>query len=116
METGWCNQCSDAVVVEKYIAREEAAIAERRRKWRKGTAKRGSDAPEALKWRQRKHRLYAAVQPMERPDANSDPWQIAFEGLQALKKIRGSMKGVWAQQYVEIVAECIRQSAMGPED
>jgi len=32
METGWCNQCSDAVVVEKYIAREEAAIAERRRK------------------------------------------------------------------------------------
>jgi hypothetical protein len=112
--TGWCSQCSDAVVVEKYIEREEVAVADRRRKWRKRSA---SDAPEALKWRQRKHRLYMAVQPNEPPPPNCDPYELAFQALQSLKRLEAAAaKSHGGQQHLESVREIVKQLAVGPTD
>jgi CubicO group peptidase (beta-lactamase class C family) len=75
------------------------------------------DRPDALRERQRKHRLYAAVEPRERPDANTDPWQLAFDGLQHLSKIRNfAIKAANVQKHLEAVQEIIRQLAVGRED
>jgi len=111
-ETGWGDNCATEHVVEQYVARESEAADERHRKW-----KQRSDSPEALKWRQRRHRLYAAVQPKERPGPYVDPWELASEALQHLGKIRSAaLKGTNGQQHLEAIAECIRQLATGPED
>jgi hypothetical protein len=111
-KTGWGEACSNEVLVEDYLARESEAADERHRKW-----KERSDAPEALKWRQRKHRLYAAVQPKERPGPFQDPWELAREGLNHLAKIRTfALKAANGQQHLEAVQEIIRQLAVGTED
>jgi hypothetical protein len=113
-ETGWCAQCSDAVVVENYIAREDAAIAERRRKWKKRSA---SDASEALKWRQRKHRLIAAVQPNEPPPPNCDPYELAYRALQSLKRLEPTAaKSPPGHEHLELIRETVKQLAVGPGD
>lgn len=110
--TGWGANCANEHLVEQYMARESEAADERHRKW-----KGRSDSPEALKWRQRRHRLYAAVQPKERPGPYTDPWELAYEGLHHLTKIRASaVKAANGEQHLEAVQECIRQLAVGPED
>jgi hypothetical protein len=112
--TGWGTNCASEHVVEQYMAREGEAADERREKWKQRSA---SDAPEALRERQRRHRLYAALQPKERPGPFADPWQIAHEGLNHLVKIRASaVKAANGEQHIEAVQECIRQLAVGPED
>jgi hypothetical protein len=114
-ETGWCIECASQHTVEAYQEAEAEKVDKRRHRW----AARGklSESPEALRERQRKHRLYAAVQPREHPDANTDPWELAFEGLQHLKKIRASiLKATNGEQHFEAVQEIIRQLAVGPQD
>jgi hypothetical protein len=111
-KTGWGPKCSSEALVEDYLARESEAADERHRKW-----KERSDAPEALKWRQRKHRLHAAVQPKERPGPFQDPWELAREGLNHLAKIREiAFRGRGGREHWEAIAEAIKQLAVGPED
>jgi hypothetical protein len=110
--TGWGEKCAGEVLVEKYMARESEAADERNRKW-----KQRSDSPEALKWRQRKHRLHAAVQPKERPDAYTDPWELAHEALGHLARIREIvLRGRGGREHWEAIAEAIKQLATGPAD
>jgi hypothetical protein len=112
--TGWGPKCASEAVVERYVAREREAVEDRRGKWKQRSA---SETPEALRERQRRHRLYAALQPKERPGPYTDPWELAFEGLQHLGKIRSAaLKGTNGQQHLDAVQECIRQLAVGPED
>jgi hypothetical protein len=114
-ETGWCLKCSSDAVVEQYVARETEAAYERTKKWKYRSA--ASDAPDALRERQRKHRLYAAVEPKERPAPYSDPWEIAVQGLRALRKVRGSVaSNPHALERIGEAEEAIRQLAVGPED
>jgi hypothetical protein len=113
-ETGWCTQCSDAVVVEKYVEKEDAAIAERRGKWR---ARNASDQPAATRERQRASRLARAVQPRERPLDTADPWEICYRGLQHLRRAEVSMgSNVGGREHLEAARACLRQLAVGPED
>jgi hypothetical protein len=109
-ETGWGPKCASEAVVEQYVERETKAAGERHQKW-----KQRSDSPEALKWRQRKHRLYAAVQPRERPDRYTDPWELAHEGLKELWHLKNSVRGDRGRAHLEAVAECIKQLAVGPD-
>jgi hypothetical protein len=110
--TGWGANCATEHLVEQYMARESEAADERHRKW-----KSRSDSPEALRWRQRKHRLHVAVQPKERPSSYVDPWELGFEGLKHLAKIRRAvLRATNGQEHLEAVQEIIRQLAVGPED
>jgi hypothetical protein len=110
--TGWGPKCASEALVEQYVAREQVALDKRREKWKKR-----SETPDALRERQRRHRLYTAVQPRERPDTYTDPWELAHEGLRHLAKIRtAALKAMKGQQHLEAVQEVIRQLAVGPEE
>jgi hypothetical protein len=114
-QTGWCLKCSAEDGVEKYMAKESEAAYSRTKKWKARTA--ASDAPDALRERQRKHRLYAFVQPRERPGPLEDPWEIAMRGLRALRRARGSVpSNPLALERIGEAEEAIRQLAVGPED
>jgi hypothetical protein len=111
--TGWGPKCASEAVVENYVARERLAVDDRREKWKQRSA---SDAPEALRERQRKHRLYAGVQPRERPGPDVDPWELAHEGLRNLAMLKNAIRGDRSRKHFEAIQECIRQLAVGPED
>ena len=111
--TGWGPKCSGEAVVERYVERERTAVEERQQRWKK---QQPSETPEALRERQRKHRLYAAVQPRERPDANVDPWELAHEGLRHLGKLKATVRGERGRAHLAAAEECLRQLAVGPED
>jgi len=114
-KTGWCSECASRQVVGKYLEREAEAIEKRRRSWvRRTSPGKLSESPDALRERQRKHRLYVAVQPHERPNALCDPWQIAFEGLRRLKMVSHAIKTSEGRKHLEAVRECIKQLAVGP--
>jgi len=115
-KTGWCLPCSANRVVEAYAMKEAQAIAKRRKAWRKRTTPVASDSAEALRERQRKHRLYAALQPRERPPREADPWELAREALKHLQMVRPAARGDRARAHLAEVAEIIRQLAVGPDD
>jgi hypothetical protein len=113
-ETGWCIECASQHTVEAYREREAAAVDKRRRNW----VRRSQllESPAALRERQRKHRLYADIDTQGRPDASIDPWELGFEGLRHLERIRGAaLKSPHGQEHFEAVQEIIRQLATGPE-
>jgi hypothetical protein len=111
--TGWCGPCAGEDATERYLAREREAVELRRRRWKQ---QQPSETREALRERQRKHRLYAAVQPRERPDAGTDPWELAAEGLRHLAKLNASVRGDRGRTHLAAAEECLRQLAVGPED
>jgi len=112
--TGWCGPCSGEDATDRYLARERDAVEERQRRWKK--QQQPSETPEALRERQRRHRLYAAVQPRERPPADTDPYELAHQGLSHLGKLRASIRGDRGRAHLAAAEEFLRQLAVGPED
>jgi hypothetical protein len=81
-----------------------------------------SDEPEALKLRQREHRLKIRVRPKLPVVSNCDPWLLADEGLDALDRIRLAwnrplyQRGARPTEDFDFVAEMLRRLCWGPED
>jgi hypothetical protein len=82
--------------------------------WRRSTNGSG-DSSEARRLRQQRSRLLRAVQPIEPPSADADPYELAHEALIALSGVHaGVLHSPSLTEKVELASERIRQLAVGP--
>ncbi len=122
--SGFCDPCYAEHGVERFTARDAAAITERRDRWASWTDRselKVPDTPHLLRERQRRSRLLRRVRPKEPPPPGADPFELAQAALTLLHtRIRPSVvraqpgsasPGVIALQEIE---EIIRQLAWGP--
>ncbi len=111
--TGWGPKCSAEVATERYIAKRDAEIEERRRRWKQRSA---SGTPAALRERQHRSRLLRRTRPRERPSPFADPLGIAFECIEHLVSVRQGLKSnPRAREHLDQAEELVRQLGWGPE-
>lgn len=121
--SGFCGECADEAVVDRYHEREAQAIARRRDAWaaRTESARRSpASSRPANRERQRRHRLIEAVRPRDPAPDWTDPFVLAREALHALAQARSAL-GVGAsgsrdggRELLAQVEEIVRQLAWGP--
>jgi hypothetical protein len=75
-----------------------------------------TSSADALRERQRRHRLREKVRPGEPAHPNSDPWELGGEALDLLHRIRRGLPGTSSVlDSIEECAELIRMLAWGLE-
>jgi hypothetical protein len=106
VDDDWCAPCQERRAVGLYQERNEKAARQRNRNW--------SDATEALKERQRHHRLTADVKPKEPATAGTDPWEIAVEGVHAIRRARAAARSnSYVRERLDEAEEALRKLAWG---
>jgi hypothetical protein len=90
LDNGLCERCESRRLVELYIEQDFEAAEVRRRSWRCRT-KGSSDSSEAQRLRQQRFRLLRAVQPIEPPSPDADPYELAHEALVALSGVHAGV-------------------------
>jgi hypothetical protein len=107
----FCGPCREKKAVEDYLADDAPRIKRRQEGW--GSWASSADA---LRERQRRHRLREKVQPKVPASAFDDPWELGAEAVDLLHRIRRGLPGTSpVLDSVDECAELIRQLAYGPQ-
>jgi hypothetical protein len=111
--SGLCARCVVERVRENYVERDHAAVSFRFVAWSERTTR--ADA-EAVKLRQQRSRIRAAVRPREPAPVGTDPWALGAEAVQLLGRVRSAIPRTSTRAGdLERAVELVRQLAWGPQ-
>lgn len=97
--------------VSEYIQKDEPRIQQRQERWKGWAA-----SPDALRERQRRHRLLTKTRPTEFAHPNSDPLELAFDCLELLVSVRrGLTANPGSRAALDEAEELVKRLGWGPE-
>jgi hypothetical protein len=101
-------------VRELYAERDRSAVQVRWISWSERTTRAGA---KAVRLRQQRSRIRAAVRPREPAPVGTDPWLLADKAVRALARVRSALPRTSTRvDDLERAIELVRQLAWGPDD